>query len=190
MTRAASGRSAPPRSGPEPARAVRGRAATRQAAVDRGGQGARGGGTWAPPTPKNSPVREPRLPLVLVPRTDETYRRYQAMFAAHAAEQPPPSEDVIFVGYGSELVCGVSLYPTAGPYLFAEHLATNPRAPLRMRHRAVVLLLRALRAYSAMRSKYPMVVIRHRSLIRMLTREGFAHQAAVLMSAAPALPVG
>jgi len=133
--------------------------------------------------------RSDAFSLHVVPKTPELYGHYMSWFQSRGAALPPPSDDMILIADPRGALCGVSLYPTTGPYVFAEHMATNPMAPLRLRHRAVAALLRALRAYCAMRAKYPLVVIRHRALVRMLVREGFTHQPAVVMSADPVMRI-
>lgn len=134
-----------------------------------------------PVTPRNGSI----IPLFIVPRTDEVTGHYFSWFQARGLPPPVPSLDGIFIGCDGGLICGAMLDPTQGPYLFAEHLATNPQAPVRLRHRAVSLLIRTLRAYSAITSKYAMVIIRSGSLIRILSREGFSAQSAVVMTTNP-----
>lgn len=125
--------------------------------------------------------------LHVVPRTPEFQAQWLSWHQARGGPMPAIPEDMILIADPRGLLCAVGLFPTKGPHVFAEHLSTNPAAPLRLRHRAVMALLRALKAYCAMRAKYPLVIIRHRSLMRMLTREGFAPMPAVVLSTDPTL---
>lgn len=124
--------------------------------------------------------------LHVVPRTAELQQQWLSWHQTRGS-MPAIPEDMILIADGRGLICGCGLFPTAGPYVLAEHLATNPSAPMRLRHRAVSALLRTLKAYCAMRAKHPIAIIRHRSLVRLLAREGFSAQSAVVMSASPVL---
>jgi hypothetical protein len=81
------------------------------------------------------------------------------------------------------------MYPTKGPYVFVENLATCPGAGLRLRHRAVVLLVYLVRSYVAARGKHPIVVARHRGIVRLLARSGFVAQPAVVMTCNPTMEI-
>lgn len=88
----------------------------------------------------------------------------------------------VFIGDQRGLVCGVCLYPTEGPYCLVEHLSTNPACGARLRHRGVLAAARTLRGYLSVAGKYPVMVIRHRALVRILAREGFRSMPGVVMS--------
>lgn len=130
-----------------------------------------------------------RSPLYVIPNTPETWEHFGRFFDARKALRPPGTEDTLFVADARGLVAGVCLYPTRGPFFFLEHLSTNPGCPAKLRHRAVVLLATLVRAYAAAHSKYPIAVVRHRSISRILQRHGFTHSPGAVLTAAPILEV-
>lgn len=127
--------------------------------------------------------RSPRPALTVHPNTPETWELFCRWFDARKLPRPPYPEDSFFVGDARGIVAGVCLYPTKGPYVLAENLSTLAVAPLRIRHRAVSLLVSLVRAYSCARAKFPLVVVRHRGIVRLLARSGFTPQQAIVMSA-------
>lgn len=130
-----------------------------------------------------------REKLFVIPATPAGWREYAGLFESRKLVAPPPSTDIVLVADARGLVCGVSLYPSSGPYVFVEHLASNPQRPLRLRHRGVSLLAALVRSYCAIHSKYPVVVVRSRGLCKMLGRLGYETQVAVVMTAKPILEV-
>lgn len=148
-------------------------------------------------TAKPSALRAPKAvvprrrpsPLIVTPNTPETWETFCRWFDGRKLPRPPLPEDSLFVGDARGIVAGVCFYPTKGPYVLVENLATLAVAPLRVRHRAVVLLVSLVRAYTAARAKYPLVVVRHRGIVRLLARNGFTAQQAVVMTAPPRLEV-
>lgn len=133
--------------------------------------------------PKRAPA--PYRGLLAVPCSEAVWREFSSWFAARGLPAPPCPEDTCFIADARGLICGVCLYPTKGPYFIAESMATNPAVPIRLRHRALVALLGQLRSYAALRAKIPIAIIRHRSLVRILSRLGWKHQEALVMSADP-----
>ncbi len=85
-------------------------------------------------------------------------------------------------------MCGVSLYPTEGPDFFAEHAATNPQAPATLAHRGFEKLIAQVRVYAALRAKYPVLLIRHRSILRMLSKQGFRSMEGIAVTCDPVAP--
>lgn len=87
---------------------------------------------------------------------------------------------VPFPGYGiviaqTELpICGVMLYSTVGPYLFAEHAATNPNAPLRLRHGAFLAMLQAIRETGQRANQTPICLVQPSAgMKRLLMKAGY-----------------
>lgn len=99
-------------------------------------------------------------------------------------------EDGVWVAADGVLVAGVGIWSTSGPWAFAEHLATDPKAPKRVAHRAVVLLVQTLRAYSAMRGKFVFCIIRHKGIARILKRNHFEQPPGVLFFPNPEVSLG
>lgn len=130
-----------------------------------------------------------RPPLTVSPNSPETWEVFCRWFDARKLPRPPYPEDSLFVGDARGIVAGVCMYPTKGPYAIIENLSTCPGAGIRIRHRAVVLLVSLVRAYLAARAKFPLVVVRRRSLVRLLARSGFVSQQAVVMTASPVMEV-
>ena len=119
-----------------------------------------------------------------VPLSPESWTTF-CSWHNRAGSQIAATKEAIMVADGDLLLAGACLFPTDSVYLFAEHLATNPDAPLRKRHAAVCVLVDELRRYAAVRGKFVMVVIRHRSLAKMLERVGFTRSQGVVMFAPP-----
>lgn len=130
-----------------------------------------------------------RPPLYVIPNSAETWEAFGRFFDARKTLRPAPTPDALLVADARGLVAGVCLYPTSGPYVLVENLATNPGCPGRLRHRAVVLLVTLTRAYSATHSKFPIVIVRHRSLAKLLAKKGFHHQPGAILTSAAILEV-
>lgn len=129
--------------------------------------------------------------LRLLPLSESVWTQYRMFLKARDARVPTMQPDGVWVGLDDgTLVAGVLLYPTPGEYIFAENMTTNPMAPKRVRHMAVHLLIGAVLQYASMRSKYPILIIRHRSIARMLQRWGFEPMPAVPWSVFPAPVLG
>lgn len=127
------------------------------------------------------------IQLRLLPLNGHIWKQYTMFLGARRARLPLMQPDGVFVGLSDQtLIAGVLLYPTAGEYVFAESMTTNPMAPLKVRHRAVYEVIDGVVRYCAIRGKYPMLHIRHRSIAKMLTRYGFVAQPTVVMSLVPA----
>lgn len=93
---------------------------------------------------------------------------------------PPRPADGVWVGTERGLlVCGVCLYPTDGPYCVVEHSASDPSAPVRLRHAASVALIDGVRTYGALRSKNMLCFPRDKGILRLLEKGGFSRSPAV-----------
>jgi len=78
------------------------------------------------------------------------------------------TKTALFVAEGEELVAGVLIYDTTGPYLFFEHLVTNETATLRQRHKAVKMMAEQVVPYCRTVGKYPMIMVRHKGITAVL----------------------
>ena len=125
------------------------------------------------------------MKLVLVPRTQRVMEEYASWFIARKLPLPILGTDTLFIADPRGVLAGVCLYPTEGGFILVEHLATNPAAPMKTRHRAVVALAKAVRVYAAAKSKYPVAVVRSRGILRVMLKEGFAMQPGVVVQAEP-----
>lgn len=129
--------------------------------------------------------------LRLLPLSESVWTQYRMFLKARDARVPTMQPDGVWVGLDDgTLVAGVLLYPTPGEYIFAENMTTNPMAPKKVRHLAVHLLIGAVLQYASMRGKYPMLIIRHRSIARMLQRWGFQPMPGVPWSIFPSPVLG
>lgn len=84
-------------------------------------------------------------------------------------EHRPPDLDGTVL---DELIAGSCLYQ-AGPYLLVEFFAMNPHEPLRLRHRATMLGLGAIRTVGAAMNLTPMCLVHHAGLAKCLERAGW-----------------
>lgn len=93
-----------------------------------------------------------------------------------------PSRLCLLVADGKELVAGVMVYDTSGPFLFFEHLVTNETASLRQRHKAVEMMAGEMVSMCRHLAKVPMVLVRHQGLKRILKRYGLNSPGAEVMT--------
>jgi len=96
--------------------------------------------------------------------------------------EPWPSRLALLVAEGDELVAGVMVYDSTGPFLFFEHLVTNETATLRVRHRAVALMAEEMMNMCRLMGKVPQIAVRHRSIKAILERSGLQTAGAVVMT--------
>src|SRR3990167_1461219 len=101
--------------------------------------------------------------------------QYKYFWEARRRECPGRPRYGIWVVEGETLLCGVGVFLTDGPYALLEGFATNPKVPLRVRHKATQFLLESTQALAAMLDKVfilnPSVVAR--SVLRIGQRLGF-----------------
>lgn len=95
-----------------------------------------------------------------------------------------PSRMSILVAEGKELIAGVMVYDSTGPFLFFEHLLTNETASLRKRHAAVNLMAQELMSMCRHFGKVPQVSVRHRGIRKILERVGLQAPGATVMTCA------
>lgn len=111
--------------------------------------------------------------LLLLPLSDVTWKQFTSWYHARKLPAPPVPEDVIFVGAETgDLICGVCLYPTTGPFCVVEYASTNPVVGLRQRHAATMLLIQHIQVYGALRSKSMLCFPRDKSIHRLLLKAG------------------
>lgn len=96
--------------------------------------------------------------------------------------EPWPSRLTVFIAEGKELVAGVMVYDTTGPFLFFEHLVTNPEAPLKLRFRAVNLLVEECLSMCRHLGKLPQVMVQHAGIKRILEKHGLVAPGAFCMT--------
>jgi hypothetical protein len=90
----------------------------------------------------------------------------------------------LLVAEGKELVAGVMVYDSTGPFLFFEHLVTNETASLRDRWRAVSLMAGEMMTMCRHVGKLPQVAVKHWGIQRILERAGLQMPGAKMMTCA------
>ena len=95
---------------------------------------------------------------------------------------PWPSRLALLAAEGDSLVAGVMAYDTSGPFLFFEHLVTDPSAPLSLRWAAVDLMASEVLTVCRVLSKLPQVVVSSRGIAKILRRHGLQSTHAVVYS--------
>lgn len=121
----------------------------------------------------------------LVCATEEWVRKYLEL--AEDRKLPFtiwPSRMALLVAEGKDLVAGVMVYDSTGPFLFFEHLVTNETASYRTRHRAVSLMADELINMCRLMGKVPQVAVKHRGLEKILERVGLRKPGAFMMTCA------
>lgn len=126
--------------------------------------------------------------MELSPLHPQLWAEFQTFFQSRNAPLPPVPKDCLFVTVPeqvgtSRVIAGIGMYPTEAQYVLVEHLATNPAASTRDRHRAVSLLASAVRLYCTARGKFPLLVIRSRAIGRILQRAGYVFYPGAVFSA-------
>lgn len=86
--------------------------------------------------------------------------------------KPWPSRLALLAAYGNELVAGVMVYDSAGPFLHFQHLVTNPKAPIKLRWAAVDLMASEILTLCRHMNKLPMVLVSHKGIAKILKRHG------------------
>jgi hypothetical protein len=115
--------------------------------------------------------------------TDEWSRKYLELCEARElAYKPWLSRMAVYVVEKGTMVCGVQVYDTTGPFLFFEHLVTNPDVSPRERYAAVSFLIEEGMNMCRMFGKYPQVVVRHGGIKNLLKKHGFFHPGTILMT--------
>lgn len=93
-----------------------------------------------------------------------------------------PSRFALLVAEGEDLVAGVMVYDSTGPFLFFEHLITNETATFRARHRAVSLMAQEMMSMCRHFGKVPQVAVKDTSLKKILERVGLRLPGAFMMT--------
>lgn len=121
----------------------------------------------------------------LVCATEEWLRKYLELAKDRQLPFDPwPSRMALLVAKGKELVAGVMVYDSTGPFLFFEHLITNETASYRTRHQAVSLMADELVSMCRHFGKVPQVAVRHRGVKKILERAGLRMPGAFMMTCA------
>lgn len=110
----------------------------------------------------------------LVCVTQHWWNKYVEICEHRKAMVPYPVKTGLFVAEGDELVAGVLIYDTTGPYMFFEHLVTNETATPRHRLKAVKMMAEQVVPYCRTVGKYPMIMVRpsHKGILGVLKRIG------------------
>lgn len=115
--------------------------------------------------------------------TDEWARKYLEMCEHRGLTYVPwLSRTAVYIAEGKELICGVQVYDTTGPFMFFEHLVTNETATPRQRYEAVDMLIAEGLTMCRIFGKLPQVVVRHSGIKNLLRKHGFEMPGAFLMS--------
>ena len=119
----------------------------------------------------------------LVCATEQWLGKYQEVCQArNLGFRPWPSRLALMVAEGMELVAGVMVYDSTGPFLFFEHLVTNPAARPRNRWAAVSLMAEEMMTMCRLFGKVPQVTVTHKGVKRILERAGLVWPGAVVMT--------
>lgn len=89
-------------------------------------------------------------------------------------------------------LAGLAIFQTDGPFMLADHFATNPDVPPRLRHEAGMLIARTLSVVGAVMGKAMSIAPNSRSLELMLLRAGFQfsrHRNGRIVQAMYTLPI-
>ncbi len=109
----------------------------------------------------------------LVCATAQWLGKYQELaFQRNLGFEPWPSRLALLVAEGQELIAGVMVYDSTGPFLFFEHLITNETAPARTRWAAVSLMAEEMMTMCRHFGKVPQITVRHKGIRRILERVG------------------
>jgi hypothetical protein len=116
--------------------------------------------------------------LFIVGMDDDSWEEFSSWFAQRRLCAPVRPNDGFVVCTSPKrgevlYIAGVCIYPTDGPYAVVEHVSTNPKASLRLRHQAVVMGAVTLCVYGATRKKEMMCFPRQQGVERILERAGF-----------------
>lgn len=115
--------------------------------------------------------------------TDEWARKYLEMCEHRGLTYIPwLSRLAVYVAEGKELICGVQVYDTTGPFMFFEHLVTNETAAARQRYQAVDMLIAEGLTMCRIFGKLPQVMIRHQGIDSLLRKHGFQRDHAYAMT--------
>lgn len=111
-----------------------------------------------------------------VPLTEERFATYASWWQARGLPVPIPGARAILLDQNGELVSGMMLYSTDGPYTFFEHFAVSPKAPPGLAHRALSMTLAIAEGLCAMEAKVPLVMAGKKGIVSLLERTGYKRQ--------------
>lgn len=121
--------------------------------------------------------------MKLVCLTNDWVRKYNELCEhRNLGYEPWPSRLGVLIAEGKELVAGVMVYDSTGPFLFFEHLVTNETASLKDRYRAADLLVGECVRMCRLMGKVPMVQVRHKGIKRLLEKHGLVAPGAFFMT--------
>ncbi len=119
----------------------------------------------------------------LVCATEQWLGKYQELARArNLGFQPWPSRMAILAVDGQDLLAGVMVYDSTGPFLFFEHLITNPDVSPRARWAAVSSMAEEMMSMCRHFGKVPQVTVRHKGIKRILERVGLVWPGAGVMT--------
>jgi hypothetical protein len=134
------------------------------------------------------------MELFAVPLGPEIWQQYTGFFkyreGGRLSVPPAPRAGAWIVTQRGQLVAGYCIYSTDASFLFAEGLATDPAAPLRLRHKAVEHVILVVNAFAATTGKHIVATPRVRGVAKVLARYGFQMQPGVIMTSGPSLRIG
>lgn len=109
----------------------------------------------------------------LVCVTEDWIRKYQELCEQRQLNFIPwLSPRALMVAEGKDLVAGVMVYDSTGPFLFFEHLVTNETATHRQRWAAVDLMASEVLVMCRHAGKLPQIIVRHKGIAKILRRHG------------------
>ena len=123
--------------------------------------------------------------MELSPYTMQNWQAYMRWYQVRGEAPPPAPPHATFVSHEGQLLCGVCYYLSDPPYMFVENLCTNPEAGASDVHRAVVYLARALMAMGTFENRCVMIMARHKGIIRILQKCGFAYDPCMVFYSIP-----
>jgi hypothetical protein len=120
------------------------------------------------------------LILIQAPLSDELWWQFLLLHNSQGSRMdrglPRPSQGIWLCTPDYQLVVGLCIYDTDGPFIVAEHLVSNPAFKLRERFRAFDLALAILRGFATCRAKWIVAHPSRKGLARYLERRGFKSQ--------------
>lgn len=121
--------------------------------------------------------------MKLVCATEYWLGKYQDLVSKrNLAFRPWLSRSSLLAVEGEELAAGAMAYDSTGPFLFFEHLVTNPDLPARTRWAAVNLMAVEMLSMCRHLGKVPQVTVRHKGILKILERAGLKTQGAIVMT--------
>lgn len=123
--------------------------------------------------------------MELAPYNMQNWQEYVSWFKRRGAPVPPPPIHAVFVSHDGDLIIGCCYYVGDPPYMYFEHLCSNPDVSPSLSHRALVFGVRAIMAMGTFHSRIVLIFARHQGIINVLKKCGFHQEPSVVFYAVP-----